>query len=389
MSFHRNSATSFPISFFLILAACIGIAYQPEASATERNLSKIQTGAERGSILKEIELGAAYLSGKGVARDLKQAAYWYEKAANSGDPGAQLEVGYFYQAGIGVDRDPAQAAKWFERAASSGLPSAKVNLGVAYVWGLGVRKDPEFGAQLFRDAAKKKDGAGACYLGDMYYFGLGVPRDPAEARRWFELGSKLHNSTAKFNLAMVLLNERDPSREREAMKLLRESAQGGYVRAKHQLGLMMVRNPALEETPGDALATLQEAAADGSWKSSVVLGILARDGRSGVARDGKSAYYHFEIAILQGGETTAKMLASDLRALESQLSSSEISSLRSDAVAWMSSHDHPLQFANIHVEEPQYFPAFGLEDADTHIHAGMLISSHLGDDAKPAGKAFR
>jgi hypothetical protein len=355
----------------------------------EPDVPRIQAGAERGSIAEQIELGAAYLAGRGVPRDTKQAAYWYEKAANSGDPGAQLEIGFFYQAGIGVDRDPARAAQWFERAASSGLTSAKVNLGVAYVWGLGVRKDPELAAQLFKQAALKKDGAGACYLGDMYYFGLGISRDTAAARHWFEVGSKLHDPMARFNLAVILLGQQDHARDKEGVKLLRESAQDGYVRAKHQLGVMLVRNPAFENTPGEAAALLEEAAADGFWKSSVVLGILARDGRSGVSLDSRNAYYHFKIATLQGGERAAALLANDMRRLALQLPGSEIPSLDSEAAAWVSKHQHPLEFANLHDHDPRRFPAFALQNPDDDIHAGMLLESPITDGMQEIGSSFR
>lgn len=54
--------------------------------AADPDSQHIQAGAEKGSIQQEMELANAYLVGRGVARDEKQSAYWYEKAANSGDP---------------------------------------------------------------------------------------------------------------------------------------------------------------------------------------------------------------------------------------------------------------------------------------------------------------
>jgi hypothetical protein len=135
--------TSF-VTALLVLAIQSVIGLPQSAFARASDISRTQSQAEHGSVAQEIELGAAYLGGKSVPRDEKKAAYWYEKAANAGDPGAQQQIGYFYQNGIGVDRDPERAAKWFERAVAGGLTSAKVNLGVAYVWGLGVRKDPGF-----------------------------------------------------------------------------------------------------------------------------------------------------------------------------------------------------------------------------------------------------
>ena len=150
----RHSERVIYIVSFLITATTVVGLMQPLVSyAVDPDIPRIQAEAKGGSISREIELGAAYLAGHGVARDEKQAAYWYEKAANSGDPAAQEQIGYFYQAGIGVERDPARAAQWFERAVAGGLISAKVNLGVAYVWGLGVRKDP---ALQFNFSARRR-----------------------------------------------------------------------------------------------------------------------------------------------------------------------------------------------------------------------------------------
>jgi uncharacterized protein len=389
MTIHHSRGASLFVSSVLVVSICMAIVCTPAARASEPDIPKIQTGAERGSIAEEIALGAAYMAGKGVPRDEKRAAYWYEKAANSGDPGAQLEIGYFYQAGIGVDRNPVRAAQWFQRSASSGMTAAKVNLGVAYVWGLGVRKDPEFAAQLFREAAKKGDGSGACYLGDLYFFGIGVPQDTSEAKHWFEMGSKLHNPMAKFDLALILLNEKDHSRDEEVMKLLRASAQAGYVRAKHQLGLMLVRNPSLEGAPGEAVATLEEASGNGFWKSSLILGVLARDGRSGVPQDSKSAYYHFQIAALQGGDIASSMLARDLHLLKSTLTHDEKEALDSEAAVWVSEHARPVEFTTIQVKDPKSYPALALQPPNQDTHAGMLFNELISDPLPARGNTLR
>ena len=91
--------------------------------AADLDIPRLQVEAQRGSIKEEVELGAAYFAGRGVPQDEKLAAYWFEKAANAGDPGAQKEMGYFYDVGIGVKRDPAQAMRWYQRAVAGGLLS--------------------------------------------------------------------------------------------------------------------------------------------------------------------------------------------------------------------------------------------------------------------------
>ena len=48
------------------------------------------------SIEQEVKLADDYLLGRGVAQDLKMSAYWYQKAAEAGDPVAQLQTCLLY-----------------------------------------------------------------------------------------------------------------------------------------------------------------------------------------------------------------------------------------------------------------------------------------------------
>jgi hypothetical protein len=273
------------------------------ARAAAGDIPEVQARAQRGSIRQQIELGAAYFTGRGVEQSDRLAAYWYEKAANAGDPYAQKQIGFFYQAGIGVPRDPVRAVKWFQRAAAGGLASAKTDLGVAYVWGIGVPKDPEMVAQLFREALAKGDGSGGFSLGDMYYFGVGVEKNPATARHWYELGARLHDPLAEFRLgSMIAQDHPQPRKLKRAAELLRASAAGGYVPAKHRLGVLLIDHPELSRSADEALVVLGDAANAGTWQASVLLGILARDG-TGRPADPAAAYFHFRVAALQGGRT--------------------------------------------------------------------------------------
>jgi TPR repeat protein len=340
----------------------------PVTWAVDTDIPHIQAGAEKGSIEKEIELGRAYLLGRSVTRNEKQAAYWYEKAANFGDPAAQEQIGYFYEVGFGVKRDPARAARWFERAVAGGLIGAKVNLGVAYLNGNGVRKDPVFAAQLFREAAQKGSGIGACYLGNLYFSGVGVTKSGSDALHWFELGSRLHNPAAQFDLALLLMQQPDPAGHRRAIKLLRESAAAGYVAAKHWLGIQLIGTPDSSRSSNEGMALLEEAAAAGFWRSSMALGILSRDG-DGTAKDSNAAYYHFRIAVLQAGEQASKLLTNDLRSLSSELSHAQVEALDQRAQVWAEEHNSSLEYVNLHGEY-----ANGTNDS--------VASRYLGEDTR-------
>jgi TPR repeat protein len=353
----------------------IVLAVPTHLRAADLDIPRLQVEAERGSIKEEVELGAAYFAGRGVPQDEKRAAYWYEKAANAGDPGAQKQIGYFYDVGIGVKRDPAQAVRWYQRAVASGLISAKVNLGVAFLLGESVTKDSAMAENLFHQAYAQGNGLAACYLGEMYFRGIGVERDQAAGERWYEAGAKLHDPKSEFLLANLLwYRQKNESELKKAIKLLRESAGSGFVTAKHQLGVILVKKPELAATTQEAPALLKDAADAGEWRSSVALGVLSRDG-IGVPVDPRTAYYHYRVAALQGGDEAQKIVANDLETIAVQLGSEQTATVDGEAKAWFENHHFALQFINKDGGKWKEYPTYAVMKAEDGAHAGRLIPS--------------
>jgi TPR repeat protein len=94
----------------VLLCATFTLRFNLTLKALEPDIPHSTGGKEPGSIQQQIELAAAYLTGRGVNRDEKMGAYWYEKAAAAGQPRAQEQIGYFYQIGLaarGVSSDSA------------------------------------------------------------------------------------------------------------------------------------------------------------------------------------------------------------------------------------------------------------------------------------------
>lgn len=347
------------------------------ASGVDADIPRLEAGAERGLVKNAVRLGDAYFIGRGVEKSDEKAAYWYERAANSGDPLAQKQIGYFYQAGIGVPRDPVRAVHWYQRAVASGVISARVNLGVAYLWGIGAPKDEEFAIKLFREAADRGCGLGAAYLGDVYFFGIGAEKDVAAAQHWYSVGAKLHDPRAEFRSGGILSAGVIPKKDyRKAAELFREAGASGYIPAKHALGLLLVNHPELAQNATEAVAFLEEAAAGGTWKSSAVLGALARDGR-GMPADAKAAYRYLRIAELQGGAEARPVVAADLTQLREKLSDTDRADLDAQAKTWLQAHPLSLQFVFKDGADDKQFPAFALAEPEDQSHAGKLISTPL------------
>ncbi len=309
-----------------------------------KDMKEVLKLAEQGSIRDEIALAGDYFIGEGVPRDSKMAAFWYEKAAGHGSPEAQNQIGYFYQAGIGVPKDSKRAMHWYQLSASAGCPQAKVNLAIAYLHDTDGPPNYDLAVQFLTEAFHAGNGTAATYLGLLNYFGIGVQKDKALGEKWFESGLKLHDPLAAFNLGSLYSVHADhPVDVPKAADLLRQAADAGYVPAIHSLGLLLVNHPELKQDAQQGRTLLETAANAGSWKSSIVLGILARDGR-GVPVDNKEAYFRFRAAILQGGKDANRIVKKDMEILESKVETGERQTADAAARTWAERHSVALAF---------------------------------------------
>ena len=160
--------------------------------------------AERGNVEGQAMLGLLYLTGKGVAKDDREAAIWTRKAAEQGYLGAQITLGTLYENGRGVPQDFFEAINWFKKAARMGSAEAQRNLGYVYAaGGPDFPKDEVAAVKWFRAAADQGDPEGQRDLGVQYWMGHGVPQDLREAAKWFRLAAGRGDADAQSYLSTL------------------------------------------------------------------------------------------------------------------------------------------------------------------------------------------
>ena len=98
-----------------------------------------------------------YDNGQGVVQNYRQAAAWYQKAANQGDAAAQFNLGLMYDNGQGVAQNDQQAAAWYQKAANQGHAKAQYNLGVMYFNGQGVARNYRRAAAWYKKVLAQPD----------------------------------------------------------------------------------------------------------------------------------------------------------------------------------------------------------------------------------------
>ncbi|MGZ2503239.1 hemagglutinin [Rhizobium leguminosarum] len=147
--------------------------------------------ASGGDALALFEIGARYSDGRnGITVDQKQAASWYQLAADKGFAPAQYRLGSMYEKGNGVERDIAKAKGFYEQAANQGNASAMHNLAVLYASGALGQQDYATAASWFTKAANLGITDSQFNLAILCARGNGVPADLEESYKWFAIAAK-------------------------------------------------------------------------------------------------------------------------------------------------------------------------------------------------------
>jgi len=105
-----------------------GVIYQEGGYGVTRNMetavSWFNKAAEKGSTNSRIMLGMCYYHGKGVAKSLVTARYWYQQSADQ-DAVAQRKLGMMMLKGEGGEQDMEAAGALWKKAAARGDEKAR------------------------------------------------------------------------------------------------------------------------------------------------------------------------------------------------------------------------------------------------------------------------
>src|SRR5262249_19698646 len=97
-------------------------------------------------------LGALYLAGEGLEKNLVEGRKLSELGCERGDSFGCFNAAVIYSAGSGTERDMARAAIFLDRACVAGDGEGCRDLGLAYEKGTGGSRDPRRAAELFQKA---------------------------------------------------------------------------------------------------------------------------------------------------------------------------------------------------------------------------------------------
>lgn len=216
------------------------------------SISEITQAAHEGDVLGMLALAECYEAGRGIDRDIVQAAKWYKsaadggnvramrkiadcyyfnkeveniaeavkyyrKAAKAGEAKAMYNLGVFYEQGKHVPEDIETAFKYYLAAAEAGRHEGDYKAGVMYIYGKGTKPNPEKGFELLSRAAGR-DGVSSnalYYLGFCYLSGIGVAADEIKGIAHLERAAREKNGLALTALGDIYLGKNFKQKARE------------------------------------------------------------------------------------------------------------------------------------------------------------------------------
>lgn len=238
----------------------------------ERVIPALQAAAQVGDPWSQATLGYCYEAGLGVERDMKQACWLYEMAAQedyapaqcnlavvyltepeaSGTdeqavfwleealkqhyPRSQYLLGCLYQEGRQVPKNEKKAAQLFGDAAFQGFPPAQFSLAMCYDEGIGVKQNYQTALYQLEQAAAQDHVKSIRQAAYYYEEGLGVKPNLLRAVQYYLQGADLMDGECITSLAWCYDNGKgvDVNSEK-AVRLYHQAAKLGVPRAMHNL----------------------------------------------------------------------------------------------------------------------------------------------------------
>lgn len=199
-------------------------------------------------------------------------------AAQTGNPGTSptelFDKGMNALQGSSATRSVPNAVDYFRRSAELGFSPAQVVLGYFYDTGNGVTADPAEALKWYRKAGQQDDPLAEWLAGRIIYAGSVPPRDLTEARSWLEKSSSHGDPFAKYLLGKIAMERGDYVL---SAKSFRDAAQQGLPQAQQELSQLLAAGEGVPQDYFEAYVWLLMSSDAGLRDSATQLQALESD----------------------------------------------------------------------------------------------------------------
>lgn len=186
--------------------------------------------------------------------------------AQLGDPAAQTLVASILEQGLGVARNPKEAAFWYGQAAENGDPAAMFKYALMLMEGRYVERDRKKSEALMKKAADLGNAAAQFNYGQTLVADMPGPRGLKAAMPYYEKSAEQGIADAQYALSQIYLNVDgiDDGKRARAREWLMRAARAGYDTAQLDLAIWLIEGIAGNRNLEEGFAWMKRAAEGGN-----------------------------------------------------------------------------------------------------------------------------
>lgn len=192
--------------------------------------------------------------GLGVKRDRDQAMFWYEQAANGGDPTGMFKYAVLLMERSRSKDDRKKADELMRKAADLGNPSAQFNYGQVLVADTPGEKGLRAALPYYEKSAEHGIADAQYALSQIYVSLKDLPEEKTKrAREWLLRAARAGYDTAQLDLGMWLVNGTAGERDYDAgFNWMKRAADGGNPVAQSKLAQLYIHAIGTKSDPVQA-----------------------------------------------------------------------------------------------------------------------------------------
>ena len=279
----------------------------------EKALELYRKAAENRVAGAQFELGAIYYGGLGGKKAYEKALGWFHKAALQKHTKAQYNLSVMSREAQGLKRDLKESLKWLDLA----MENVGFDFGpkvysdytiIKYLLDEGV--PPDFDPEVIRAKAKSGDATAQYHLALVYETAVGLPQNLPSSSLWFQEAAKKGVAGAQFKMG-VYYHSGGPGIEpdhRKAFEITLTAAKQGNLSAKFNLGMFYQNGVGVAKNPDEAIKWIREAAEGGFDEAQNHLGFCYGTGLN-VVQDKQAAIKWYSLSAKQGHAKALSNLA--------------------------------------------------------------------------------
>lgn len=204
-------------------------------------------------------LGALYLNGWGIEKNMELALENYKMAAALGDETSMNQIGFIFMGSENIEANPEQSFFWFNEAAQKGSDVGLYNLGWCYQNGFGIEKDVEKAAEYFKKAAELDYADAMFELGDYYQ---SILFDLDKSKAWYLKAAEMGHADAQNKLSVLYADDIEPNYD-EAIKWCKKAMEQNNPWAYRNYAMLLWNGNGVKEDKNEAIKMMQKAIALG------------------------------------------------------------------------------------------------------------------------------